>query len=117
MPDAQTIAIGAEGNDGNGKDAGHTRVFAFGSASVRKNGFVTALKVSPNPTPSETTIDLSGIRQSVSVVIRNTAGQEVLRQHWSNVAIVQINIPGESGVYLVEVNADNKRAFLKLIKN
>ncbi|PHX83351.1 MAG: hypothetical protein CK537_06255, partial [Flavobacteriales bacterium] len=37
MPDANTLAIGAPGNDGNGSDAGHARVFSWsGTAWVQK---------------------------------------------------------------------------------
>jgi hypothetical protein len=37
MPDANTIAIGAEQNDGNGEDAGHVRVYEWsGSAWMQK---------------------------------------------------------------------------------
>lgn len=72
--------------------------------------------VYPNPTHGETTIDLGAVRQMVSVIVRNTAGQEVLRQQWTNVGTLPLNIPGESGVYLVEVTADNKRALLKVIR-
>ncbi len=37
MPDANTVAIGAPGNDGNGTDAGHVRVYTWnGSSWVQK---------------------------------------------------------------------------------
>jgi len=34
MPDANTIAIGADGNDGNGIDAGHVRVYKVGHGEL-----------------------------------------------------------------------------------
>ena len=37
MPDANTVAVGAYKNDGNGNDAGHVRVFEWnGSAWIQK---------------------------------------------------------------------------------
>ncbi len=37
MPDANTVAIGATGNDGNGEDAGHVRIYAWdGSSWIQK---------------------------------------------------------------------------------
>jgi len=37
MPDSNTVAIGAYGNDGNGSSSGHARIFAWnGSAWVQK---------------------------------------------------------------------------------
>lgn len=37
MPDANTVAVGADYNDGNGTDAGHVRVFSWnGSAWIQK---------------------------------------------------------------------------------
>lgn len=116
MPDPQTVAIGADGNDGNGTDAGHVRVFTFETAGVIENEIGPALKVFPNPTHGETTIDLGASRKSVSVIVRNATGQVVLRQQYADAGMVQLNIPGEAGIYLVEVNADNKQALLKVVK-
>lgn len=39
MPDANTIAVGAKGNDGNGADSGHARVWSWnGTSWVQKGG-------------------------------------------------------------------------------
>ncbi len=41
MPDANTLAIGAPNNDGNGTDAGHVRVYSWnGSAWVQKGAYI-----------------------------------------------------------------------------
>jgi hypothetical protein len=46
MPDANTVAIGGSGNDGNGTDAGHVRVYSIGSSiDVLENSVANTLEI------------------------------------------------------------------------
>jgi hypothetical protein len=119
MPDSNTIAVGAMNNAGNGNFAGHTRVYSFKSATnvgVSGNNFGNALKVYPNPTNGELSIDLGSSYNNVSVIISNALGQVVQSQNFSNSNVLQIKISGEAGVYFIEVNSGGKRARLKVMK-
>ncbi|MFM7766080.1 MAG: T9SS type A sorting domain-containing protein [Sphingomonadales bacterium] len=116
MPDANTVAIGAQYNDGNASDAGHVRVYSLGNAGILENTFGNALKSFPNPTHGETSIELGANYNDVSVIVRNTTGQEVMRKSYSSANSFKLNIPGEAGIYLMEVTAQDKKAMLKVVK-
>ena len=89
---------------------------AITTVGVIENAFGDALKVYPNPTDGEMSIDLGGNHTNASVIIRNALGQEVMRQSFNGSNILQLNVPGEVGIYFIEINADGKRATLKVLK-
>jgi hypothetical protein len=72
--------------------------------------------VYPNPTNCELSIDLGSSYNNVSVIISNALGQVVQSQNFSNSNVLQLNIPGEAGVYFIEVNSGDKKARLKVMK-
>jgi hypothetical protein len=43
-------------------------------------------------------------------------GQEINRQTFLNSDKPEINVGGPAGIYFIDINAGNKRAFLKVIK-
>jgi hypothetical protein len=94
-------------------------VYSFKAATnvgVSGNNFGNALTVYPNPTNCELSIDLGSSYNNVSVIISNALGQVVQSQNFSNSNVLQLNIPGEAGVYFIEVNSGDKKARLKVMK-
>ena len=116
MPDSNTLAIGAFDNDGNGTDAGHVRVYTMDNKSNVKNSFGSAFRAYPNPTPGELNIDLGAVHPTVEVTVRNALGQVVMHQSFSDIKTLQLSIPGEAGLYMVEVTSQSKIALLKVMK-
>lgn len=118
MPDANTVAIGAVGNGGGGKNAGHVRVYDLfnENTGILENSFGNYLKAFPNPTQGEVKIALGVNYNDVSVIVRNSVGKEVMRKSCNNTNLLEICIPGEAGIYCVEVSALDKKALLNLIK-
>jgi len=119
MCNNNTLAIGATGNDGNGTDAGHTRVYTFEvgtNVDNIKSDFGSAITVYPNPTNGEISIHLGANYNDLNVIIRNLLGQDILKKTYSGSNILQLNIPGEAGVYFIEVRAGDKNAMLKVMK-
>jgi len=86
------------------------------NANILENSFGNSLKIFPNPTHGETSIELGANYNDVSVIVRNAIGQEVMRKSYSSANSLQINIPGEAGIYMVEVTAQDKKAILKVVK-
>jgi len=115
MPDANTIAIGAPRNDGTGSNAGHVRVYS-GIVGIEQNDFGNSLAIYPNPTHGNLSLDLENTYTNVVVIVRNELGQEVYNYTFGTTSKLEFTIPGEAGIYFVELNADNKRAMLKAIK-
>ena len=116
MSDANTVAIGAPLNDGNGTDAGHVRVYSFGTVGVTENQFGSKLQVYPNPTNGELTINLGETYLLTEIWVVNTLGQEVLHKKVTNTQQFTLNITGASGIYTVKLNSGDKIAILKILK-
>jgi len=75
--DGLTVAIGAQANDGTGNNAGHVRVYSFGSSvGLVENDLFIKVSVFPNPNTGTVNIDLAGLKD-VSIQVYNTFGQAV----------------------------------------
>ena len=117
MPDANTLAIGAYGNDDNVKNAGHVRIYTLNNnLNIEKNDFGPVLKAFPNPTLGELNVELGTIYQNVTVIIKNSLGQKLFEKWFNKEHLLNLIIPDKSGVYLIEIQADDKSAILKVIK-
>lgn len=117
MPDSISIAIGATRNYGNGTYAGHTRVYSyFTSASVIENSFNDAVRVYPNPTTGDFSINLGANYNEATVIVRNPFGQIILKKAYSDSNLLKLKIPGDAGVYFVEVISNDKKVIIKLMK-
>jgi PKD repeat protein len=86
------------------------------NVGIAENSFGNGLLLYPNPTAGDVNIDLGTTNNNVAVIIRNTLGQVVLQKPYVDASILQLNIPGESGVYFIEVTSGDKKAIWKVIK-
>ena len=112
MPDTNTVAIGAPGK-GNGR----VRIYTLNNnLNIEKNDFGPILKAFPNPTLGELNVELGTIYQNVTVIIKNSLGQKLFEKWFNKEHLLNLIIPDKSGVYLIEIQADDKSAILKVIK-
>jgi Secretion system C-terminal sorting domain len=117
MPDSNTVGIGAYRNSGNGINSGHTRVYStVNNVGVLENNFGNTLTIFPNPTNGEMNIDLGTNYNDITVIITNQLGQDILKKNYSSSNLLQLNIPGEAGVYFIEVRSGDKKAIVKVMK-
>ena len=117
MPDAQTVAIGAPGNDGNGNNSGHVRVYGLSTITgITENTFGQQFTVYPNPTNGQLSIDLGDNMLNVTVIVRNALGKETLRKTYNSANLIELTIDGEAGIYYVEIATMDKKELLKVIK-
>jgi hypothetical protein len=86
------------------------------SVGVLENSLEYTLSVYPNPTKGAMNIDLGTSYDDVTLIIRNQLGQDVLKKSYSGANLLQINIPGEAGMYFIEVSSGDKNAILKVVK-
>jgi len=71
----------------------------------------------PNPTTGMALIDLKTEYRQITVKVRTVLGFEFLNTRFNNVSNVKINIPGESGVYFVElIDSSGKSTTIKVLK-
>ena len=115
--DASTLAIGAYGNDGNGVDSGHVRVFDntyLGDSELSMNDII----IYPNPTNGILHFQL--LENNSKIYIYDVAGKLMEYKDIStNNNALQIDISSfEKGIYFMKV-LSNKNAFRvkKIYKN
>ncbi|MFY0671756.1 MAG: T9SS type A sorting domain-containing protein [Bacteroidia bacterium] len=86
------------------------------NVGILENSFGADLVVFPNPTKGQVKVELGGSYINVVVIVRNSLGQETLRKNTDAANGIDLFIEGESGVYFLEIRADDKKATLKVLK-
>jgi hypothetical protein len=118
MPDANTVAAGAYGNDDNGTSAGHVRVYTVTVTGITENTFGSNLLIHPNPTEGQVTICLDKSYAQLTAVVKNSMGQVLQTQTTGSVDKIQVNLKEEAGIYFIEIRSgEGNMAVVKVIKN
>jgi len=118
--DGSVLAIGAYGNDGNGSDAGHVRVYGTGSLlTISQPISLNEISIYPNPTSGKLTIE-NGQLIIKNIEITDITGKTI--QSSSNSQIKQfsnleIDLSGlNNGIYFISIQTDNEIFTSKIIK-
>lgn len=117
MANASTIAIGASGNEDNGPQSGHVRIYTGGPAHVE--GFDDAVwRVYPNPTIGPVVLEWNPPMVVDGVWLTNVLGQRVVPQQVDfSAGKISLQVSGPAGVYYLTVLSDGRpQGRLKLIK-
>jgi len=90
----------------------------FGSTSlgIIKNDFGSKLLAHPNPTDGNFSIDLGAVYESVEIILSDINGKLIRSESFRQEQLVNIPLKEPSGIYLITVQADNRKASIKLIK-
>lgn len=72
--------------------------------------------VYPNPTPGKLNVDLGSLHQNVTVKVFDVLGQLVSTSDYQSVTSLDLFIEGETGYYIVEINTDNRKLRIKVVK-
>ncbi|MEY1639532.1 T9SS type A sorting domain-containing protein [Tenuifilum osseticum] len=116
MPDANTVAIGADGNAGNGSYAGHVRVFDISSSTSTISPTAANINLYPNPTNEQFTIDVGSLTGTIQLKVVSVEGKEVLNTTIQNKQTVVTTKKWEKGIYIVQIINSNRLTTIKLIK-
>ncbi len=116
MPDAQTLAIGAQYNEGSSTDEGHVRVYGVTNVGIMSYDLGIALMVHPNPTDGPLRIDLGNAHSDITLIVRNVLGQQTHHRTFQRTDQLDVDITGAPGVYFIEVTTGGKHAVLKVAK-
>ncbi|MFC2114539.1 T9SS type A sorting domain-containing protein [Bacteroidota bacterium] len=115
--DGTIVAAGAIGDDGNGLQAGHVRVFVNNAVGVPESKIIHKMTVYPNPTTEEIHITLGNNYKEVILTVKDLAGKIISKQHFSNVSEIHSEIEGAKGIYFAEIKTNEGFAVVsKVIK-
>ena len=109
--DGYTIAVGAVGNDGNGSNSGHVRVYDLSALLSKKSFTLDFFSLYPNPTKKLINIKLNQELDFKKANIYNYLGQFITSTQ--NLIINTNKL--DSGVYFLEVETDKGKSAKKII--
>ena len=83
---------------------------------IVENSFEHKITVYPNPTSGNFSIDLGAIYESSAVSITDISGKLIDSETISKSQILNLNIKEPAGVYIVSIQAGDKKAIIRIIK-
>lgn len=76
-----------------------------------------SLKLFPNPTTNDVTIDLGNDYVDASVEVSNALGQVIYQEDYISTNTINLSLEGASGMYLVKVKTAASESIVKVIKS
>jgi len=87
------------------------------NVGVLENGLDGLLIVYPNPTTGYLSIDLGDTFENITISVKNVSGQLVSKYEFHSTNRLYVEIVGETGFYLIEINTKQERlAVIKVMK-
>ena len=81
-----------------------------------ENTFTDILQVYPNPTAGDFSIDLGAFYESVQVSITDISGKLIDSKTINHSQLLHLNITEPAGLYIISIQADDKKAIIQLLK-
>lgn len=117
MPDANTLAIGAIQNDGNGNEAGHVRVFSLGEISeVNEKSSSSMIRCYPNPANDVVTLEFNKNEIVHSVKVISLDGKVLIEKRNISGSQWRLDLPGPTGLYVLQIETDSGLNFVSVMK-
>lgn len=116
--DGSILAIAAPTSDTNGVNRGHVKVFASPTLSLEQNSFGSHFSIAPNPSFGVSVIQMGEKYNAIELSVYNILGELVTTQKHSQTDSIKIDTRSlQSGVYLVKLQSEAKKATVRLIVN
>lgn len=92
-------------------------VYVFGREQLRNSGMQTQspLKIFPNPTPCELTLDIGDESQQLQIRIIDPLGRQTMPQIYQEGRLIRFSLRGPSGLYLIHVLPENGDPFTRKV--
>ncbi|HUH73071.1 MAG TPA: T9SS type A sorting domain-containing protein [Chitinophagales bacterium] len=84
--------------------------------AIQDHSFRDQLSLFPNPTDGNLSLKMDATYSEVTLTVTNLLGQVLLIKNYQAVNDIELNIDGQSGIYLVQVKAKDKTAVFKIVK-
>ncbi|HOF16155.1 MAG TPA: T9SS type A sorting domain-containing protein [Bacteroidales bacterium] len=91
--------------------------YAVTTVGIVENTFENNINVYPNPTDGHVTIDMGKSLSEVTVSITDVSGKLLKQSTYKNTQMLELNLNVQTGIYLITINSENKRATIRLVKN
>jgi hypothetical protein len=109
--DGNIVIIGAPGNDGNGTNSGHVRVYNLSTVLKTTDFLISKFNVFPNPVKNYFTIQLKENIVLKKVTIYNNIGQFIK----SSKKLITDTSTLSKGIYVLKIETDKGTASKKLV--
>jgi hypothetical protein len=86
------------------------------NVGIVENTYGDFLKVYPNPTIGNFTIDLGDVYKNTVVFITDISGKMIDSKTISQSQVLYLSIEEPAGMYIISIQSDNKKAIIRLIK-
>ena len=86
------------------------------AVGIIENSFGESLKLYPNPTTGNFSIDLGASYKNTQVFITDITGRVVDSRTITQARVLDLSIDAPAGIYLVSIQAGNKKAIIRLVK-
>lgn len=83
---------------------------------IIKNTFGDLLKIYPNPTIGNVTIDLGAVYKNSIILITDISGKMIDSKTISQSQVLNLSIQEPAGIYIISIQSDDKKAIIRLIK-
>lgn len=115
--DGKTLAVGAFGNDGNGANSGHVRIFVNPTLSIAENDLDNTLILHPNPTTHSSTLELGKNYNNVSLELYSILGKLIKKKNYFNTSNIKLETQNlVKGLYFIKVKLPKNETTIKLVK-
>lgn len=93
-----------------------TNCVTINTVDLIENSFGNELVIYPNPTSGKFSIDLGKSYETIQLLIEDQLGKLIDTKIINELQVIDYSIDESAGVYFVFIEADNKRAVIKIVK-
>jgi len=90
--------------------------YPIANTNIIQNGFGNKLLVYPNPSVGDFYVDLGLKYKSISLSITDLNGNHIQHRTYKNIQLIEFKLDEPSGIYLMVIKSDSKKAVLRLVK-
>ena len=87
------------------------------SLGLIENNFQNKPLIYPNPTTGNITVDLGAIYNNIFITLTDINGRKIKFKNNLNGRFFDMEIDSFSGIYLLTIESNGKRAVVRIVKN
>ena len=111
--DGSIVAIGGDGNNGNGINSGYVQIYNLSTVLSTSSFIINNTRLYPNPVNKEFTIKLTNGLLLKKVIIYNSLGKLILKSKKNNIDTRNLT----QGLYLIKIITNKGNTTKKIIVN